>query len=602
MVLSPVRSGPQSGLGVTDAMAQRAPPVFRQAAHHLGECLEVGLARDEEVELLVAEQVERNAESAGVIPSRSPVHGDTAHLAAAKGESAGVERLSQLERNGLSSVPTQLDHRCLDARHQQGGFEPLRTSARVEDEVGLCPGRGAGGEFQPQSSGHVLARGVDVHEGHCRRGDLPTQPRDEEPHNTAPDHDDLVACRRSCVPHRVEGGFHVRTKNGSLGRHAVRQDAHGPGRHQVQVLMWVEAEDPPPQERVLELGRRLQYFAHAAVPILDGPGEVAFLEWRPHRLVLRRRHVAPKDQRLRASADAGVEGADEHMVRPPRTERRGDQLTVAGSADPKLANGSRHERSSSSVVTVGHMSQTTETRPPPNSRERAWPPLGDLALGLPPLLAVSLATCRMVALPTSHVLLAVASYVALGALLLAMLPPSSPGPGLGPGNRLTLLRATLVLPLATLAVLPGVFTQEGYWWIVGLSTVALLMDSLDGPLARRTGSESAFGARFDMELDAFLLLVLSALLWQNGKVGSWVLLIGGLRYFFVLGGLLWPPLRGALPPSRRRKVLCAVQGIVLVTCLAPVIRPVPASALAASALLLLVYSFVVDGWWLARRA
>jgi len=208
----------------------------------------------------------------------------------------------------------------------------------------------------------------------------------------------------------------------------------------------------------------------------------------------------------------------------------------------------------------------------------------------------------MVALPTSHVLLAVALYVALGALLLAMLPPSSPGPDLGPGNRLTLLRATLVLPLATLAVLPGVFTQQGYWWIVGLSTVALLMDSLDGPLARRTGSESAFGARFDMELDAFLLLVLSALLWQNEKVGSWVLLIGGLRYFFVLGGLLWPPLRAALPPSRRRKVICAVQGIVLVTCLAPVIRPAPASAIAASALLLLVYSFVVDGWWLARRS
>jgi phosphatidylglycerophosphate synthase len=208
----------------------------------------------------------------------------------------------------------------------------------------------------------------------------------------------------------------------------------------------------------------------------------------------------------------------------------------------------------------------------------------------------------MVALPTSHVLFAVALYVALGTLLLAMLPPSSPGPGLGPGNRLTLLRATLVLPLATLAVLPGVFTQEGYWWMVGLSTVALLMDSLDGPLARGTGSESAFGARFDMELDAFLLLVLSALLWQNEKVGSWVLLIGGLRYFFVLGGLLWPPLRGALPPSRRRKVICAVQGIVLVTCLAPLIRPAPASVIAASALLLLVYSFVVDGWRLARRA
>ena len=248
------------------------------------------------------------------------------------------------------------------------------------------------------------------------------------------------------------------------------------------------------------------------------------------------------------------------------------------------------------------MSQTTRIGPPPASRERPSSPLGDVVLGLLPLLAVSLATCWMLARPTSHVLLAVAPYAALGALLLTKLPHSQPGPGLGLGNRLTLARATLVLPLAAPALLPGEFTGEAYWWIVGLSSMALALDGLDGPLARRTGTESAFGARFDMELDAFLLLALSALLWRSGRVGSWVLLVGGLRYFFVLGGLLWSPLRGALPPSRRRKVVCAAQGIVLVICLAPVTRPTLATALAASALLLLVYSFVVDAWWLARRA
>ena len=248
------------------------------------------------------------------------------------------------------------------------------------------------------------------------------------------------------------------------------------------------------------------------------------------------------------------------------------------------------------------MSQTTGTRPPPTSRARSWSPSGDMALGLVPLVAVSLATCWMLALPTSHVLFAVASYVALGALLLAKLPHSPPGPGIGPANRLTLARATLVLPLGTLTLSPGVFTSGGYWWMVGLATIALVLDGLDGLLARRTGTESAFGARFDMELDAFLLLVLSALLWRSGRLGSWVLLIGGLRYFFVLAGLLWRPLRGVLPPSRRRKVVCAVQGIVLVVCLAPVTRPAPATGLAVSALLILVYSFVIDTWWLARRA
>jgi phosphatidylglycerophosphate synthase len=225
-----------------------------------------------------------------------------------------------------------------------------------------------------------------------------------------------------------------------------------------------------------------------------------------------------------------------------------------------------------------------------------------VALGLLPILAVSFTTCRILALPTSHVLLAVAPYAALGSLLLAKLPSSHPGPGLGTGNRLTLARATLVLSFAAPALWPGVLTGEGYWWIVGLSTIALVLDGLDGPLARRTGTASAFGARFDMELDALLLMALSALLWRSGKTGSWVLLVGAVRYLFLLGGLLWPRLRGELPPSRRGKVICAVQGIVLVICLAPVTGPAPATTLAASALLLLVYSFVADTWWLARSA
>ena len=39
--------------------------------------------------------------------------------------------------------------------------------------------------------------------------------------------------------------------------------------------------------------------------------------------------------------------------------------------------------------------------------------------------------------------------------------------------------------------------------------MALILDGVDGKVARRTGTSTALGARFDMEVDAFLILVLS---------------------------------------------------------------------------------------------
>ena len=59
--------------------------------------------------------------------------------------------------------------------------------------------------------------------------------------------------------------------------------------------------------------------------------------------------------------------------------------------------------------------------------------------------------------------------------------------------------------------------ERAHWWIISLGTVAMLLDGTDGRVARRTGTTSAFGARFDMELDAFLLLALSVLVWQSGR-------------------------------------------------------------------------------------
>ena len=49
----------------------------------------------------------------------------------------------------------------------------------------------------------------------------------------------------------------------------------------------------------------------------------------------------------------------------------------------------------------------------------------------------------------------------------------------------------------------------------------------------RSNEASSFGARFDMETDALLILVLAALVWQHGKAGPWILAAGLMRYAFV---------------------------------------------------------------------
>ena len=228
---------------------------------------------------------------------------------------------------------------------------------------------------------------------------------------------------------------------------------------------------------------------------------------------------------------------------------------------------------------------------------RARSVLADLTVGLALALGAVAATWRLLALPASYVLLGLAVYGSLAALVLWALPARLPGPGLGIANRVTLGRAALAVPVAALALHPATLGAVARWWIIVLSTAVLLLDGLDGRLARRTGSQSRFGARFDMELDAALLMALSLLVWRSGSVGVWVLLIGFMRYAFVAASWLVPSLAAELPPSRRRRLVCVLQGVVLLVALGPIIPGPVGVAVAAAGLAALTYSFAVDVRW-----
>jgi phosphatidylglycerophosphate synthase len=163
---------------------------------------------------------------------------------------------------------------------------------------------------------------------------------------------------------------------------------------------------------------------------------------------------------------------------------------------------------------------------------------------------------------------------------------------LGPANQVTALRALLV---AATAGLIGEPPHAGMaWTAIGLALAATVLDGVDGQLARRTQMSSAFGARFDMEVDALLILVLAILAWRHGKAGPWVLLAGLWRYLFVAAGWVLPWMRAPLTPTRRAKITCVIQIGGLLVALAPLVHPPASAEVAAASLTLLSASFVAD--------
>lgn len=168
---------------------------------------------------------------------------------------------------------------------------------------------------------------------------------------------------------------------------------------------------------------------------------------------------------------------------------------------------------------------------------------------------------------------------------------------LGYCNAITLTR----LALASALVAPLVAGASTSWIIFAVALVALSLDGFDGWLARRQGYVSGFGARFDMEVDSMLALVLAFNAAATSGLGPIALLLGVPRYVFALAaaGMSW--MRRPLPDRFSRKVVCVVQLGALIGLQAPVLGAGAGWALMLIAAAALVWSFVVDILWLWQR-
>jgi phosphatidylglycerophosphate synthase len=197
---------------------------------------------------------------------------------------------------------------------------------------------------------------------------------------------------------------------------------------------------------------------------------------------------------------------------------------------------------------------------------------------------------------------AFALFITGSLLLWVKLPLHYPHPHFGACNTVTLLRAGLGASLLTPLLTGGVAIGPiGEWTVVVIAVIALSLDGVDGWLARRSGLASAYGARFDMEVDAALALILAFHALADGLVGPVVLVLGLMRYVFVAASYPFVWLSAPLPERFGRKLVCVVQIAALIALQIPLLTAGTAQWIAFGAALALIWSFGRDTIWLWRH-
>ena len=225
-----------------------------------------------------------------------------------------------------------------------------------------------------------------------------------------------------------------------------------------------------------------------------------------------------------------------------------------------------------------------------------WPVWQRSAPALAGQLVVLMGGSLLAGLRPASVVVAIIVTLAVDVLLIRALRKRCRLPR--PADWVTLLRATLV------AVVAGIVWTEATSsgspvWLVTVSAIALILDFVDGRVARATGTVSELGARFDMEIDAFLILLLSCSVAAGGRL--WVLPIGLARYGFWAAQVALPWLRNATPPRYWCKVVAAFQGIVLVVAASDLLPDLFVDGALVLAMALLAESFGRDVGWLWRQ-
>jgi len=96
----------------------------------------------------------------------------------------------------------------------------------------------------------------------------------------------------------------------------------------------------------------------------------------------------------------------------------------------------------------------------------------------------------------------------------------------GYANWITFFRLLILIYVTTR------FQTLDFTTIILIFVLNIVLDIIDGIVARYFKTESVFGLYFDMELDAFYVCLASLILYTENLTGSWIIWIGILRYLY----------------------------------------------------------------------
>lgn len=192
------------------------------------------------------------------------------------------------------------------------------------------------------------------------------------------------------------------------------------------------------------------------------------------------------------------------------------------------------------------------------------------------------------------------------ALLRRWLGANRPGgvgrlrPTLGVANWLTVFRGLLVAALAGFLPLTRP-SGVGLWVPAGLYGGAVVLDYLDGLVARRVDEVTDLGRRLDEATDTAGLAVAPALAVVYGQFPVWYLVVPLAKPLYVTSLWAWRRLSDRdlrpLPESPLRRRLAALQMVLTAIALFPAVGPPVTTVLAAAGAVPFAALFARD--WLA---